>query len=320
MGYTASRILGPSNEQLRLSLIQDNKRVFASITSEHIPEGASPLSRFIPEQLPPLNESDRPYKDSAHKTKVQVINGDSLVIARELMDDIGDDARGKTAVLNLASDEHPGGGWEHGSVAQEECLCYSSTLFHTLCQADTLVHYPWPNTGPGSIAGIFSEGVVIFRGPLNTIYSGTRADVFQNERSNDGGTSSNSICPLLPHDERKVISVISVAAPRYPKLTSDGNDFADEKIKEEFKEKVRLVLRIGGHEGKRYLVLGAMGCGAYFCPPLAVARLMKNVLIEPEFRGWFARIVSAVFSPSGTLGIGVSNFEVFKDVLNDMEL
>ncbi|KAJ3993477.1 hypothetical protein F5050DRAFT_1577557, partial [Lentinula boryana] len=286
----------------RLSLVQDNKRVFASITSEHAPEGASSLSRFIPKQLPPLDASDRPYKDSAHRTKVQVINGDSLVIARELMDDIGDDTKGKTAVLNLASDEHPGGGWEHGSVAQEECLCYSSTLFHTLCQADTLVHYPWPNTGPGSIAGIFSEGVVIFRG------------------SNDGGTSSNSICPLLPHNKRKVISVISVAAPRYPKLTSDGNDFADEKIKEEFKEKVRLVLRIGGHEGKRYLVLGAMGCGAYFCPPLAVARLMKNVLIEPEFRGWFARIVSAVFSPSGTLGIGVSNFEVFKDVLNDMEL
>ena len=81
--------------------------------------GASLESFFITEQitegsLPPLdsNSSARPA------VKVKVINCDSFVAARNIMKEFPD-AEGKTAVLNLASDSEPGGGWyETLSVTQ----------------------------------------------------------------------------------------------------------------------------------------------------------------------------------------------------------
>ncbi|KIK66649.1 hypothetical protein GYMLUDRAFT_37800 [Collybiopsis luxurians FD-317 M1] len=306
----------PSYEQLQLPLVQENKRIFASVTAEHASEGASSLSKFIDGQLPPLDASKRPYNEPK-RMPVEVFNGDTFVIARELMDAAGEDAKGKTAVLNLASDEHPGGGWESGSIAQEECLCYSSTLFHTLTQPGTISHYPWPNTGPGCVAGIFSEGVVVFREPLNFLKAGDILDLLNDSDPASQEHTRDSIAPLLPRASRKVLSVISVAAPRYPRLTEDGSDFASEGAKEELKEKVRLVLRMAALHGKTYLVLGAMGCGAYFCPPPSVARLMKSVLLEEEFQGWFARVIFAVLSP---VGAGYSNFEIFRNVLAGVEV
>jgi uncharacterized protein (TIGR02452 family) len=59
------------------------------------------------------------------------------------------------------------------------------------------------------------------------------------------------------------------------------------------------------------LVLGAMGCGAYQCPPRAVAQEMKKALEREEFDGWFERVVFAVYAAGPT---GKQNFEVFKEV------
>jgi uncharacterized protein (TIGR02452 family) len=134
--------------------------------------------------------------------------------------------------------------------------------------------------------------VVIFRGPLHD-------------------SSTNEVCPELPPAERKVLSVITVAAPRFPLLTPDRSDFENSSDKEDLREKVRLILRIAGFNGQKYLMLGAMGCGAYRCPPASVAREMKSILEEPEFAGWFKSIVFAVYSSAS---IGHGNFDIFKQV------
>jgi len=180
--------------------------------------------------------------------------------------------------------------------SQEEALCYSSTLFHTLMHS--AAHYPWPNKGPGSIAGILSPGVVIFRGPLT-------------ESSPDGNP-----CPELARHERRVISVISVAAPRNPILTAGGSDFRKEEDRENVREKIRFILRLAAMNGQRYLVLGALGCGAYRCPPKAVAKLMKEVLFESEFTGWFGKIVFAVYDPPSHR-VGDGNYENFRQVFSE---
>ncbi|KIK58646.1 hypothetical protein GYMLUDRAFT_74893 [Collybiopsis luxurians FD-317 M1] len=293
--------------QRRAQIVQANKKRFTTVISEHRHEGASSESVFFSKQLQPLDGTRRPYP-AGSKIQIEVVNEDSLVAARKLMDSVGDDAKGKTAVLNLASDQHPGGGYESGSMAQvsevkrrsfevfnlhlsdftlqEEALCYSSTLFPTLLHSAS--HYPWPNTGPKSIAGLYSPGVVIFREALTELVL-----------SSDG-----KLCPELPSKRRRVISVISVAAPRLPPLSTDGSDFEREEDRDNVREKVRLILRIAAGKNQRYLVLGALGCGAYRCPPEAVARLMKEVILEPEFNGWFRRIVFAVYSPPG-------NFQTF---------
>jgi len=57
--------------------------------------------------------------------------------------------------------------------------------------------------------------------------------------------------------------------------------------------------------------LGALGCGVYKCPPCLVAEEMKSILLEPEFKGWFKKVVFAL----GKRGRSVPLFqEVFDGV------
>lgn len=62
-----------------------------------------------------------------------------------------------------------------------------------------------------------------------------------------------------------------------------------------------------------------MGCGAYACPPHLVAREMKSILLEDEFRGWFRRVLFAVYG-KGAGWNGPGNFEVFSGILDGVEL
>jgi uncharacterized protein (TIGR02452 family) len=210
---------------------------------------------------------------------ITVHNSDAFALARNL-----GHTHGKVGVLNLASDREPGGGWRYTlSKTQEEALCYSSTLYATLNPE----WYPFPNTGPGSCAGIISPDVVVFKDTLDR-------DLVD-----------------LPVNQRHVLAVITVAAPCFPKITDNGEDFADDSELHDLREKIILTLRLAAFNGVTSLVLGAMGCGAYGCPPRAVAREMREMLEKPEFSGWFETIVIAVYAigPSGK-----HNFEIFTEV------
>ncbi|KAJ3836139.1 hypothetical protein EV361DRAFT_796649 [Lentinula raphanica] len=270
----------------RRVVCQDTIARSPSITASHATQGATLNSTFISEQLPPL--PSLPDADAHSPKPVLIVNSDSFTLARQLIDEDPENATGKMAVLNLASDEKPGGGWDMSlSTTQEEALCYSSTLFSTLSPS----YYPWPNLGPGSIAGVYSPGVVIFKHDLD------------------------HDCVDLAVEERCVVSVLTVAAPRGPKLTEDKQEFVKESDLEDLRGKIRLVYRMAGSNDKRFLVLGAMGCGAYMCPPLLVATEMRNILLEPEFKGHFTRVVFAVYSAPGN---GARNFEVFEKVFKDV--
>lgn len=60
---------------------------------------------------------------------------------------------------------------------------------------------------------------------------------------------------------------------------------------------------------------GAMGCGAYHCPPRLVAEEMRSILQEPEFAGWFCQITFAVYS--STID---GNFNIFKEVFENVKI
>ncbi|TFK51970.1 hypothetical protein OE88DRAFT_1628860 [Heliocybe sulcata] len=249
--------------------------------------GASLDSTFISSQLPPLNASDCPGFPSS---KISVINSDSYAAARGIIIGDGEQANGKVAVLNLASDEVRAGGWLVSlSTTQEEALCYSSTLYATLKEE----YYPWPNLGPGSVAGVFSPAIVVFKDDLD------------------------HDCADLLEDQRVVVSVITVAAPRYPKLTRDGESLAKEEDKRDFEGKIRLVYRMAARNSQHYMILAAMGCGAYACPPRQVANMMKSILLEPEFKGWFRRVIFAVYSSPRN---GSGNYGIFREILEGVEL
>lgn len=240
--------------------------------------GGSLTSTFTPSQLAPLDKSSPLYPALTLKP-IEVHNSDTFTLARTLYSN-----GGKMGVLNLASDEEPGGGWRYTlSATQEEALCYSSTLYATLKPE----WYPWPNTGPGSCAGIFSPDVVVFRDSLDN-------DLVE-----------------LPAHQRHVLAVITVAAPCSPQLTDDGKSFADESDLMDLREKILLILRLAAVNGITSLVLGAMGCGAYGCPPRAVAEEMKKVLEMDEFSGWFENVSFAVYAAGPS---GKRNLEAFRKV------
>lgn len=61
---------------------------------------------------------------------------------------------------------------------------------------------------------------------------------------------------------------------------------------------------------------GALGCGVYGCPPKLIASEMKNVLLDAEFRGYFERVVFAVFDKTDSQ----KKFEAFKDAFAGVEI
>jgi uncharacterized protein (TIGR02452 family) len=240
--------------------------------------GASLASKFIASQLPALDKTSHAFPNFPQKP-FKVHNSDAFALARRLPSYCG-----KVGVLNLASPFEPGGGWRITlSKTQEEALCYSSTLYATLKSE----WYPWADKGRKSCAGIVSPDVVVFKDTLD----------------ND--------CVELSAEERQVVSVFTVAAPCMPELTNDGKNFARESDVLELQERIILVMRMAAGEGVANVVLGAMGCGAYGCPPKAVALEMKKVLEMEEFRGWFENVAFAVYAAGPT---GKENFEIFSDV------
>lgn len=240
--------------------------------------GGSLRSWFVGSQLPALSRDD-PSFPNLTQSSIEIHNSDAFALARTLRP-----THGRIGVLNLASNSQRAGGWQHTlSSTQEEALCYSSTLYETL----RIEWYPWPNFGPKACAGIFSPDVVVFKDTLD-----------------------NKLVDLKEED-RLVLSVITIAAPCWPELTDDQEEFTKESDLKDLQEKIVLILRLAAKNGVTALVLGAMGCGAYGCPPPVVAREMKRALASEEFNGWFDCTIFAIFAAGP---IGQRNLEVFRTI------
>ena len=207
-------------------------------------------------------------------TTVKVLEQDCIVAAKGLLD------RGyNPAVLNLASSWSPGGGVVQGSRAQEESIFRRTNLYSSLYQ---FAHGGKPDmfaTKPEPIdlkktphykehldyhfGGIYTPGATVFRA--------TNFELFQK--------------PFQ-------MSFITVAAIKEPVLTPTGH--LTDADKDQTRDKIRTILRIGLKHGHDCLVLGALGCGAYGNPPADVARLFHEVIEEEEFRDKYRMIVFAI--------------------------
>ena len=215
---------------------------------------------------------DMAYCPGLHRTNIQVVNADTIDAALQLA------ANGQmpkhVCILNMANAQTAGGGWMHGALAQEEALCYRTSLSATLKHN----YYPLPEEG-----GIYSPRVLVIRENMK----------------NGHGLMDMTEPKYLP-----VISVVSVAAVCQPptKIDQQGGrqryvSGADARLME---EKMRVILRIAAKNGHRQIVLGAFGCGAFGNPKEEVARMWKSVLSEPEFGGgWWQDVVFAVLDTDG---------------------
>jgi len=109
---TSERTL-PQRQQERAqrqTMAQDTLDRTPAIISGHQDQGATADSSFVSgDELPPLDQDACPKLTWGGTT---VVDSDSFTAARNIMKD-NPEAQGKTTVLNLASDQFPGGGWIH---------------------------------------------------------------------------------------------------------------------------------------------------------------------------------------------------------------
>lgn len=195
------------------------------------------------------------------------------------------------AVLNLASERHAGGGWQNGALAQEEALCYRSSLYLSLHKS----YYPLP-----SLSAIYSPNVLIIRSAMSVGHA--------------------LLTPSTSPQDLPVASVISVAALRRPALSEDSLRYKNEGQRAETKRKMRISLRVAAAKGHTKLVLGALGCGVFANPAGEVAKCFLEVLREREFSGgWWEDVVFAIMdNVKGDQGgkDGVGNYGVFYRALD----
>jgi len=249
--------------------------------------------------MPRLDPADCPKLET--KATVRVVNQDSFNAALDVASQkhAGRPA-GRVAVLNLASHRNPGGGWLNGAAAQEEALCYRSSLSRSLHRRD----YPMKKS-----EGHYTRDVLIIRTGMD-----------------DGHTL---MVPEIAPADLHVVSVVSVAALNRPGKkkvqVADGGSGGSTRSKEVFdraedreltKDKMRLTLRMAALNGHRTLVLGAMGCGAFQNPVEDVAECWREVLTEEEFAaGWWQEVWFAVYDRRNE-----GNFDVFARLLGGLKV
>ena len=211
------------------------------------------------------------------------INADCMDVAEQLI------AQGyNPAILNLASAKRPCGGWDNGMGAQEESLCYSSTLSQSLYQFGDPKYKNVRDSGvpvreigyPHDInyGGIYSPGVTFFRNNISKYYT-LRDEFFKCDVITVAALCFNGKSHYAGIDE------LSYQA-------EDGG-FTPEG-REIMLNKIRTIFRMGVEHGNDVLVLGGFGCGAYALLPSAVAPLFRVVMEEPEFKNKFKQLVFAI--------------------------
>ncbi|KAL9576854.1 MAG: hypothetical protein Q9212_006764 [Teloschistes hypoglaucus] len=232
------------------------------------------------------------------KTAIRVVNMDTLDAALDLgsltVSAIIGSAAPPVLVLNMANAKWAGGGWLKGAIAQEEALCYRSSLSFSLKHR----FYPMSDR-----AAIYSPTVVVIRKSLS---------------------SGHSMLDLSKPEELPLVSVVSMAALRDPPVQrrlGDGEEiYSNNNDRELMRSKIRMILRVAAAKGHRKLVLGALGCGAFGNPRDEVLRLWKEVFAEPEFSGgWWEHVVFAVMD-SGAGKDSNSNYGVFWRGLDGLQV
>ncbi|KAF2501386.1 hypothetical protein BU16DRAFT_444147, partial [Lophium mytilinum] len=253
---------------------QETKKLLPFVLEQLQPVDTTTSTRYHFQDLQPLDPSTCPQHRLGENdietgrlgTRIRVFDQDSFdaAIALQPGTTIGD-SRKPVAVQNLASERRPGGGWENGALAQEEALCYRSSLYLTLKPE----YYPIP-----PLSSVYSPTVIIIRDALARGHG-----------------------PLVPGTDAKqlaVTSVLTVAAARGPMVSRDQTYFFNGD-RELMKSKIRVTLRMAARNGHTKLVLGALGCGAFGNPPKDVAECYLEVFREGEFQGgWWEDIVFAV--------------------------
>lgn len=207
-------------------------------------------------------DAEMPVVDNRQHTSIEVTNETTLEASKRLVSE-GE----KVVCLNFASGKHPGGGFLSGARAQEESLARSSGLYPTIAQMKEMYLHNKKKWGYYSDYMVYSPDVPVFR-----------ADTGEFEEN--------------PY----VVSMITSPAVN-ASIVMRSNPSERKVISNKMKERIRKVLAVARANGDDVIVLGAFGCGVFGNSPTEVARLFKEALEDERYKGWFKKVVFAIYEP-----------------------
>jgi uncharacterized protein (TIGR02452 family) len=186
-------------------------------------------------------------------------------------------------VLNLADDKFPGGHVQMGSGAQEESLFRRTNYFQTLNHETHF--YP------------------IIKDQL--VYSPNVRIIKDNDNKQ-----------IIYNEKNKSIELSFIACPgiQNPECT-DNHKLKDSDVLI-LEQKIRNILNVSYKHGHDIVILGALGCGAWRCPPYHVATIFKKITLE--YNKLFKAIIFAVLEVDDDKYIvknrekKESNYKIFK--------
>lgn len=212
------------------------------------------------------------YSRFPEPTEIMVVDSDT-VTALFKNTNITDNV----ALLNFASYKHPGGGFIKGSLAQEESLCYASTLYNVLRDMDDVfyeAHRKDLNSGLYKDEAIFSPYIKFFKQQYKP----------------------------------REASVITCAAVNRGVAKKKG--ISDVEVSRVMKARVNFIMDIAVEREVDTLILGAFGCGVFGNSPHKVAGYFSQYLTEHP--NAFKKVVFAIPVSERDKGKLDSNYEVFK--------
>ena len=184
----------------------------------------------------------------------------------------------KTAVLNFASYNNPGGRFLDGSTAQEESLCHSSFLYNVLKEFNETYY---EDNRHNKNRGLYKD---------RALYT---PDVYF--RNEEGVVSCDVITCAFPNKK---------ASQKYCGTSDEENS----KV---LRDRIDFILKIAKDNLVENLILGAGGCGVFGQSPYEVAQIFKE-LLTTKYK-CFDKVIFAIPDKKGENYIAFK--EVLKDVI-----
>jgi uncharacterized protein (TIGR02452 family) len=167
-------------------------------------------------------------------------------------------------ILNFASAKHPGGGFQNGSLAQEEDIAYRSCLYTVLSAKPEYYRESLRDLRGGLYFDkmIYTEGLVVIRDA-------------------DYRLSAPWTCNCI-------------TAPAPNRGAALANGIAEEEIDQVMAHRIDAILKLAARKDAAALILGAFGCGVFKNDPRKVAQHFHTSLIETGYQTQFQHVRFAI--------------------------
>jgi O-acetyl-ADP-ribose deacetylase (regulator of RNase III) len=209
------------------------------------------------------------------------------------------------ACLNMANSKNPGGGYQTGAAAQEENM-FRRTNCHFSINKDSMLN---PNNDKSFyFYKLHMKDLISAKDGENTYIDVKNPricikdkETWKPEMGNSAEGTQNIGYVELSDDDKFLFYELRCAAVSISNPTEFNETEMRKIIHAQFKTLIK--------NGLRHAILGAFGCGAFNNPPLKVAALYKECLIQ--YKDDFDVIAFPIYYA----GNGPENYDSFREIL-----